>query len=172
MDEKCVENLSKLEFKTIVKNKIREKAFQTLKEKQEGHTKIKNICYNEFKTQGYLKNHIINNHEAALLFSLRSRTTKEFKANFPYYADQMCPMGCNQLDTPEHCIVCRNIVKGDTNIKDIKYEDIFSDSVHKQAAVVQLISSLLERREDASPSTTGPGCSPPGDSNSSHTQSV
>ena len=80
----------------------------------------------------------------------------------------MCPAGCNELDTPEHCISCKNIGIEETNVENILYEDIFSDSVFKQAAVVKLISSLLERRKDASSSTTGPGCSPPEDSNSSH----
>ena len=168
INEKCVENMSKMEFKTIVKNKIRDKVFSKLKQQQEDHTKINNICYSEFKTQGYLKNHMFNNHKAALLFSLRSRTTKDFKANFPYNAGQMCPAGCIELDTPEHCIICKNIVNEETNVENIIYEDIFSDSVYKQAAVVKLISSLLERREDASSSTTGPGCSPPEDSKNSH----
>ena len=80
----------------------------------------------------------------------------------------MCPVGCKKLDTPEHCINCKIIVKGESYVENIPYEDIFSDNVYKQAAVVKLISSLLERREDTSSSSTGPGCSPPEDSNISH----
>ena len=65
------------------------------------------------------------------------------------------------LDAPEHCIVSKNIVKGETNFEDIKYEDIFSDVVYKQAAFVKLISSQLVRRKDVRSSTTGLGCHTP-----------
>ena len=115
--------------------------------------------------------HQINNHEASLLFSLRSRTTKEFKANFPYNTNRLCPMGCKEEDTPEHCLDCTQLKLEETNVQDLLYEDIFSDNLSKQVAVVQLISSLLEKREDASAST-GPGCSPQEGSNNSHTLSV
>ena len=53
----------------------------------------------------------------------------------------MCPMGCNEPDTPEHCIVCNKLDEEETNPRHIKYDDIFSENVYKQAAVVQLIAS-------------------------------
>ena len=43
VDGKFVENMSKLEFKSIVKTKIKDNVFVKLKSIQEGHTKIKNI---------------------------------------------------------------------------------------------------------------------------------
>ena len=83
--------------------------FAKLKLKQEGHSKIAHIVYSKYKTQGYMKSHVLNNHEVFVLFSLRSRTTNQFKANFPFNSYQMCPLGCDDLDTPEHCLVCRKI---------------------------------------------------------------
>ena len=80
-------------------------------------------------------------------------------------------MGCKEDDTPEHCLVCKKLKLEENNVQDILYEDIFSDNLSKQVAVVQLISSLLEKREDASAST-GPGCSPQEGSNNSHALSV
>ena len=110
--------------------------------------------------QQYLKSHLFNNHEASLLISLRSRTTREFKANFPYNADQMCPMRCLELDTPEHCLTCDPIYPKETRNYNIKYEDIFSETVSKQSDVTKLFASLLEKREDASALDTGPSIHP------------
>ena len=106
--------------------------------------------------QQYLKSHLFNNHEASLLISLRSRTTREFKANFPYNADQMCPMGCLELNTLEHCLTCDPIYQKETRNNNIKNEDIFSKTVSNQSDVTKLFATLLEKREDASALDTGP----------------
>ena len=82
-----------------------------------------------------MKSHVLNNHEASLLFSLRSRTTKQFKANFPYNSNQMCPLGCDDLDTPGHCLVCRKITPGEMDTHNTKYDDIFRQNVLKPAAL-------------------------------------
>ena len=39
---------------------------------------------------------------------------------------------------------------------NISYNDILSEDVLRQAAVAQLYATIIERREDASASTTGP----------------
>ena len=76
-----------------------------LRKKQQGHININQICFHSLETQNYLKIHMLNNHEVFLLFSLRSRNAKQFKANFPYNKDQICPMAlCNEIDTQEHCL--------------------------------------------------------------------
>ena len=67
-------------------------------------------------------------------------------------------MGCQELDTQEHILLCEKlypVVRRDTSKS---YDDIFSDNVDKQAAIAQLFLTLLEMREDASASTTGPSC--------------
>ena len=158
MIEEAIQSESKLVYKNRVKKHIRMYMLSELKKKQEGHNKISNICYNDLKTQEYLKTHMLNNHEVFLLFSLRSRNAKQFKANFPYNIDQICPMqGCYEVDTQERCLVCeKNILTSNT----IKYEGIFSDTIEKQVAVTKLFASLLERREDASAYTAGPMCCP------------
>ena len=81
-------------------------------------------------------------------------------------------MGCIDEDISEHCLVCNQLRNEETQSLDVTYEDIFSEDIARQAAAVQLIASLLQRREDASASTTGPGCSPAEDSNSSQTVNV
>ena len=81
--------------------------FSELKQQQEGQSKISHICCINFKNQEYLKSPMFNNHEAFLLFSIRSRISKLFKANFPYFTNQVCPMNdCPDLDSQENLIDC------------------------------------------------------------------
>ena len=155
-DESHIQNSTKIEHKKMIKNSIRKHVFSNLKEQQTKHSKIREICYKSFKIQDYLKCHILNNQEVSLLFSLRSKTAKEFKANFPYNQNPLCPMGCQIPDSQEHCLDCEKLNCNDTLNRSIKYEDIFSSDIMKQAAVTKLFASLLERREDASASPAGP----------------
>ena len=78
LDEPQIQVSSKAEYKIKVKHAVKQYVFWKLKTLQEGHSKISAICYKTFKT-----NHTLNNHEISLLFSLRSRTARAFKANFP-----------------------------------------------------------------------------------------
>ena len=72
INEEAIQSESKLVYKNRMKKHIRKYMLSELKKKQEGHNKISNICYNDLKTQEYLKTHMLNNHEVFLLFSLRS----------------------------------------------------------------------------------------------------
>ena len=110
--------------------------------------------------QEYLKTHMMNNHEVSLLFSLRSRSAKIFKANFPFNIERMCPYCRNEEDTQEHMLSCEVMYPSSIRNNSIIYNDIFSEDVSRQAAVVQLYATLIERREDASASTTGPSLCP------------
>ena len=94
LNEDKVKELSKAQYKTEIKSRVKTVVIELIQKKKEGHTKIKHIKYNMLSMQNYLKSHMFNNHEASMLLSLRSRTTREFGANFPYNINQMCPMGC------------------------------------------------------------------------------
>ena len=63
-------------------------------------------------------------------------------------------------DTQDHCIKCEVTYPLNTRDFDIMYSDIYSEDIIKQAAVTKLFSTLLQRREDASASTTGPSSCP------------
>ena len=103
-----------------------------------------------------------------MLFSLRSRTAKAFKANFPYHAQQLCHLGCPDTDSQEHILLCDKVYPIKTKKSSIDKSYIFSVDSAKQADAVHLFSNLLERREEASSFTTGPSCCPVGDNNSSN----
>ena len=160
LEEEKVKYISKAQHKNETKSKVSQFVFNMLKKKQEGHTKIKHIKFEQHNMQEYLKSKLFNNQEASLLVSLRTRTTRDFKANFPYHVERMCPMGCESEDTPEHILVCDKLDHDSSKYQDIHYEDIFSENVARQAAVTKHFVTLLERREDASTLETGPSHCP------------
>ena len=146
MDEEKIKSETKMQYKSRVRKHLQNNMLKEMKKKQEGHTKIRDICYNNFNTQTYLTSHIFNNHETYLLFSLRSRNSKHFKANFPYNIDQICPMsGCTNMDTQEHCLDCEKNYPCNTINQNISYSDIYSIDITKQAAVNKLFAPGEER---------------------------
>ena len=147
LTKKDIAVLTKVQYKTLARKHVKDDAFKKLKEKQESHIKKSHLRFHEHKMQSYFKTHMLNNHEASLLFSLRSKSTREFKANLPYNPDQMCVMGFAELDTPQHCLECDKVLNYETQDTDIVYNDIFSESLSKQAAATKLFATLLERRE-------------------------
>ena len=90
-DEDVIKKYNKCEFKSIIKRLLGKHMFKDLRKEQQKHSKIRNICYPKFEVQEYLKTHQMTNHEVSLLFALRSRTSKYFKGNFPFYSDKICP---------------------------------------------------------------------------------
>ena len=72
-------NETKGRYKARLKKHKKSLMLRELKTQQEQHKKISAICYDELKTQAYLKTHLLNNHEALLLFSLRSRLPNSLK---------------------------------------------------------------------------------------------
>ena len=109
LDEEVIQNYTKCEFKSTIRRLLREHMFEDLRNDQKEHSKIRNICYQRFEVQEYLKTHQMNNHEVSLLFALWSRTSKHFRGNFPFYSDKMCPYCGKDEDSQEHCLKCDTI---------------------------------------------------------------
>ena len=73
--------------------------FTELKKEHVEHSKKKSINYWTFQSQEYLKTHMKNNHEVSLVLALRSKTVKQFEANFPYFNENKCPMCSKEEET-------------------------------------------------------------------------
>ena len=145
--------LSKYKFKHIVKNKVRNAAFIYLQEMQKKHSKMQLIEYETFKLQDYLCNPMFNNESRNLLFRLRTRTVNGIRSDFKgMYSDTRCPVGCGKDDTIPHLLSCTVLGrhKKSTNISlcNMKYEDIFSEDVHKQKSITEMFRQILEIRNE------------------------
>ena len=129
--------MTKLQYKTMIKKKIRQKVFENLKTVQQSHSKVKDIIYNTFKIQDYMNNHILTNHEISLLFALRSRSVRNVANNFGQ--EKTCSLGCTSPDIQEHWISCSKILANQGTI--IEYIDIFGNPC-EQTLLVKLFAQL------------------------------
>ena len=82
MDFESIKNTSKLAFKNLVKEKVKNKAFHYLVQLQQTHNKSKNVKYEELKLQCYLtpKNEMTIK-EKSFVFAARTRMI-DVKGNF------------------------------------------------------------------------------------------
>ena len=83
--EDKITEMTKEDFKKLVKNKVRENAFNKLQGIKKGHKKVKDIVHtNLSQPQDYITSSILDNKEKALLYNLRSHSVNEYKANFSH----------------------------------------------------------------------------------------
>ena len=156
-DLKVIENTGMQTFKSLIKSKVKEAAFNYLNMKLENHSKVKDIKYSKLETQKYLTSQLFTNKETSLLFGLRTKTARTFKANFSnlYGGKIACPLNCwntkyNELappDNQEHLLLCENIKLSSNNISRSKteYSNLFGDII-KQKEIITLFTELLEER--------------------------
>ena len=156
---------TKEQFKLLVKRKINIVAMDYLKEKQQSHSKVREIAYPMLETAQYLRSPLFDAQSIELLFSLRTRTVRGIRNDFKgMFTDHSCPLACGDVDTLQNVLSCNILqshVKNNTLASElINYEDLFNNDVRTQRQVTELYSQLLTIREqllDSSPVTeTGP----------------
>ena len=78
-----IKNMKKIQFRSLVKQKIEEKTLEKLEKIKQTHSKVKILEHNELRMQKYLQpnSEKIRKEEAQLIFKLRSRMTN-VKTNF------------------------------------------------------------------------------------------
>ena len=69
-------------YKTKVKGKIREAAFEHLKNLKSKHTKMKNLKYDKLELAQYMNSPLFDYENVKLLLALRTRTLRGIKADF------------------------------------------------------------------------------------------
>ena len=157
LTEAYIESKSKESLKVEIKALIQQKALQYLSNKQQSHSKIKDIKYSKIQPQEYMISPIFTNEEVSFLFSLRSRMIK-VSANFPSSAsNNLCPL-CNKVkDDQQHLLNCQILrekyTSKYTSRHFSKYEDIFSENIYKQKEITNLCMKLFKLRENIIEST-------------------
>ena len=168
LDLSFVENSSIIFYKKFVKTNVKAAALKYLKALQQPHTKVNHIKYDELSTQKYLTSPLFDNNETELLFALRTRTVKDFKANFPNMniGNMNCPLNCwtegeqPNSDTQQHILQCSEL-KSKVETSDlargqVEYNHLFSD-VHKQKEATVLFDTLITAREQIMNNPDPPG---------------
>ena len=149
IDEDELKQGNKNLTRKYIKEKIYRKAFEDLRTKQSNHSKVKDIQYENYTCQEYLKSSKFSFEEATILVALRSKTVKDMKCNIRTFSqnDQLCPLCMKSEDTQEHCLECpklKNVIK--PTEKQIEYNQIYSQSETEQQAVASLFLTILEKR--------------------------
>ena len=163
--------MSKPEFRLLIRNKLTEAALSEFTSLQAQHSKVRDIPYPAFSLQNYLKCPDFSKTDCDLLMALRSHSVKGIKANFSSInkEDMSCPLKCESpcpQDNQIHLMSCPAIVsKLDRDqierSKHIKYPDIYGD-IPGQKAAVRHLSILLDIRRtlleelQTTASTSGP----------------
>ena len=145
---------SKVIYKQQVKNKIKNAAFLYLKNKQQQHSKVKDIKYKNLSTQKYILSPLFRNDEVNLLYALRSRGT-DCKVNFKQkylHTNLKCILCKDEEDNQQHVLECKILLDAykseEITSGDISYDDIFSDKISKQKVITTLFKNLFKIREN------------------------
>ena len=145
-----IRSMSKDKLKAIVNAAAEKEAFSWLNEKKQKSEKVKCIYYDKLEIQTYLAKPLLTIHQTKFLFAARSKMLF-VRANYPNMQyEQLCPLCTSEVekaqDTQEHLLNCKILNMNCTEIiqSQIKYEDLFSDNLNKQAK----ISIILENRFD------------------------
>ena len=142
-----------IEFKNLIKKKFKTAAFEHLVKLKQNHSKVRQINHSELKTQEYLLSHVFSNKDAEMIFSLRTKTNKQYKANFPSMnqRNMSCPLLCWEphetppLDSQEHLLECRKLKTTEINY-DSNYAKLFGNT-ENQKEILDSFKSLLGSRE-------------------------
>ena len=99
--------LKKETFSKIGKQKVREKALETLNSCKEKHSKMKHLEYEELKMKKYLKENV---NKADELFRFRTRMV-ELRGNFKskYNENILCELCQKYEDYQEHLLECEKL---------------------------------------------------------------
>ena len=149
LNEDQILNMNPTQYKSIIKEKMRDAAFIILKESQAGHEKGSLTHHENLKKpQQYLVTNKITNKQKSLLFNLRCNSVRGVRKNFSYmyFGDLQCRLCYLTIDCQSHVLLCTILKEHFTWNPDIKYEFIYG-TLEQQIEVIQVYSTLMEVRE-------------------------
>ena len=148
MDEDKIRKMDKQTYKNHIKEKVKKAAFDHFLKEKEKHTKLNEVNYTELKIQKYLTSNKFSNEERNLLYSLRSRC-HDSKNNFRKMNKHnlRCIFGCTSLEDQRHTFIICQKIRCQLNLKDTRYENIFSD-IDKQKEAIEIFLRINDKRKE------------------------
>ena len=140
-----IQSKSKNEFKEIVKTKVKIKAFEYLTAIQQSHSKSKNIVYNKFDLQDYLKPLCkLTIKEKQFTFAARTHML-DLHCNFKIgKSDLLCRKCSTENETQKHIMICPAINENDLTVNNQipTYENIYQEDTSK----LELTTKILMKK--------------------------
>ena len=135
-----IQSKSKLSFKNLVKVRAEEYAFNSLRRKQNTHSKMENLTYRSLKMQQYLSSQEIKTSEKRTIFKYRTRMER-FGENFRgTQGPILCPLCQNHLDNQEQSYQCTEIIKGvevKGSLSDIYKNEIKPETIETAVKIAE-----------------------------------
>ena len=165
MSEEEIKRMTKIQFKGLVKLRVRKKVFHDLREVQSGHMKVKHVVFSRLKyPQDYLTSELLNNKTRSLLYNPRSKSVRGIKDNFhkQFKGALSCPFHCFKIDSQEHLRCCTTLVSALNNSQKqllgmVQYVDIFG-TVEEQSRAARVFLILMRIRTRLLETSQGPAC--------------
>ena len=149
LTENQIQNMSKIRFQKIVKESIKNAAFEYLLKLKNSHSKVSHIPYETLKMQDYLEPSIFSADLAKFTFLCRSRMLAVGENYKQGQEITTCPV-CNlpsELDSQFHLLECSKL--NTSNIVDNilpAYEDLFSPNTEKKQIVAKILKCNYTKR--------------------------
>ena len=139
-----LENLSKIQLKKIIKERIQHEALVYLKIQQMKQEKIKNINYNQLKMQDYLAEGDRNILISKIIYRARGMTLDLKMQKKWKYEDILCE-GCHENEeTGEKVLKCEKL---GSNVQQVDYTWFYSELVTKKILVGKVLVQKLKKRK-------------------------
>ena len=149
-DDNKIKNTSISQYKAHIKSRVKIAAFEYLMRKLKTHSKVSHIKYQRLETQGYMTSPLFTNVEVNMLHSLRARCA-DVKMNFKHKYIQThtrCSICDIKDEDQQHILLCEVIQQyhksKDITQNKVKYEDLFSQNIHKQKEITALYVDLFD----------------------------
>ena len=156
-----ISEMSKLNFKKIVKEAARKDYFEQLTKDQRNLSKGKGLKYDKLSLQPYLKSvSELSSETMKKIIKIRLRDIY-LKCNFPgAFGDRFCVADpkCKKEDSNEHLFSCEYLTLGnEISTTNITYAEIFNDDTYVQEQVANIMYTRLKKRNEIiNPTGKGP----------------
>ena len=152
--------MNQTQYKTLIKQKVRDAAYMEFKDQQAGHEKGRLLEHDNLsKPKGYLLTNLPTNKQASLLYNLRCQTVSGIRDDFHRrYQGIKCQLCMLEIDSQSHILQCAVIKIQLSEYSSLPYHFIHGN-LDGQVAITLLYSSLLEVRDR--PLNLGAGLSGP-----------
>ena len=143
MTDNEIKSYRKIQWKTFVKDQVKNAAFTFLVKENESKKKTKDIQFSELKMSDYLIQNR-NKRLSEVIFSVRSKTLDIKSWQEWKYQDGACVM-CNvEVEDMDHFINCNHY---ETKSEGIVWQNIIEGSVDTQYSIAQFIFDRQMERE-------------------------
>ena len=133
--------------KKYLKEVVRDVAFSQMKDVLSKSTKAKNIQYNTFEMQLYLRSEVLSNDEVSVLAGLRSNCIRGIKTDFKRMHGKClhCPLNCKsegplEEDTQEHVLTCLKLAPTELTLEAVHA------TIQEQEQITKTFSRCMSMR--------------------------